>query len=158
MGGGEKMKRFALCFALVIILALAVQPLIYSNSQGEVVGPDGMEGTQWAAYVFQFDSETGEYLGWFEDTFEFSGGIFCAYGLDCAPYAELDIPQGTIWGSKIVQGDQLWHFKGIRPINNPRIIAGKIDTSGVGMYFKFFGNQIASDAEGKKATSKDWGK
>jgi len=149
------MKRFALCFALVSILALAV--LIYSNSQAEAIGPDSMEGTKWAVYVFKFDSATGQFLGWFQDTYEFNNGVFCAYGLDCAPYKELDKPQGTVWASRIEWPPDYWHFKGIRPSSNPATIKGKID-SNVGMYFKFFGNKIAADAEGKKATPGDWGK
>jgi hypothetical protein len=152
------MKRFALCFALVSILALAV--LIYSNSQAEAVGPDSMEGTKWTAYVFAFDSATGGFLYWFEDTFSFSRGIFCIAGMpspdNCAPYGEFEISQGTIWGSKIEwPTGEWWHFKGIRPSGNPDVIVGNAD-SNVGMYFKFFGKKIAADAEGKKATPDNW--
>jgi len=149
------MKRFA-CFALVIVLSLAVQPLIYcSDAQSEPEELKSMDGTIWAVHVLVFQWGTGKLLARLEDTFEFQGGTFHSHTFGRASYQEIGINQRRIKWSAAIEIDPEkfyigltipWCFEGTATNWGTSGKATCI-TSGVGMLLIFWGSPIESVME-----------
>lgn len=128
------MKRFAfLTFTLLVILS------IQSIAHAQAVGL--LDGTQWEVVLFEYDSETKEWLGTYPAVFSFQEGMFgFVFGeLDASTsYTSFMLPLSIAWGANLyVEGDP-----GVNYWFNSKVgkklqyMTGTIDTD-MGSFFNF---------------------
>ena len=117
------MRKFGNRLFLSLIMAgLIIGPL----SQAAYSDVESLEGSVWHVYALVYTYDPAAYVGWFEFTATFSGGILTIGDAISAPYYDAEIPQGTYFISQLAIGGGAGVVRGLQPTTFSGLLFGSV--------------------------------